>query len=194
MICYNLAELFRYQKLPHAFQTFRTIVRSNSSLFPLRKTQNSWNFIDLTCSISLLSDNLQLMNLWTREHFTVPMSNSSSTPNLKQGHDKFSKVEKSEMNGIIFFLQNDLSPVDGGKNIVKYVWWIRGVVSPNQRCWQRNSCLRGLNESKVLFSKFFLVKRQREAYHEGALTDALRYLLFNSSFRFSSQKISFLIR
>ena len=111
-IYYPSVELFRCQKLLHAFQTFRTIVRSNPSLLPLRKTQKK--FVDLTCSISLLSDNLQLMNLWTRERFTVSMSNLSyipmvintklhGTPKLMQRHYKLSKVERNRMNNIIFF-------------------------------------------------------------------------------------------
>ena len=104
MIYYHSVELFRCQKLPHAFQTFRTIVRSNSSLVPLRKTKNSLKkFIELTFSLPLLSDNLQLMNLRTREHFTVPISNLSHYPKLMQRHYKLSKVEKNGMNGIFFF-------------------------------------------------------------------------------------------
>ena len=102
MIYYHSLELFRYQKLPHALQSFRTIVRMNSSLLPLGKIQNSYNFIDLTCSIFLLSDNLQLINLRTRKHFIVPIFNLSRTPMLMQRHDKLTKLEKNGMNGIIF--------------------------------------------------------------------------------------------
>ena len=44
IIYYPSHEIFRYQKLPHAFQTFKTIMRSNSSLVHLCKTQNSKTF------------------------------------------------------------------------------------------------------------------------------------------------------
>ena len=110
MIYYPLHEIFRYQKLPHAFQTMRIIVRSNSSLVQLRKTQNSQNFIDLTYSISLLSHNLLLINLRTREYCTFPISNLFCTPKLMQRHYKLSKIGNNEMSGMIFH-----SPVDSGR-------------------------------------------------------------------------------
>ena len=47
--------------------------RSISSYLHLCKTQNSENFIDLTNSISLLSDSLKLINLRTREYCTFPL-------------------------------------------------------------------------------------------------------------------------
>ena len=56
-----------------------------------------------------------------------------------------------------------LPPVNSGKNIVKHRL-SSGGVSPNQRGWQRNNCLQGLNEKKGLFSKFILVTRQREGW------------------------------
>ena len=55
-----------------------------------------------------------------------------------------------------------LSRVDSGKFIAKDRLSSKGVTSPNQRCWQRHSCLRGLNDNKGLFSKFILLTRQSE--------------------------------
>ena len=40
MIYYPSHEIFRYQKLPHAFETQGKIVRSNTSLFQVHKMQN----------------------------------------------------------------------------------------------------------------------------------------------------------
>ena len=134
------------------------------------------------------------MNLRTREHFTVPISNLSRNPKLMQKHYNFSEVEKNGMNGIMFFLQNYLSPVDSGRNIVKHRWWIRGVVSPNHLCWQINSCLRVLNEGKDLFNKLILAKRQREAYQERGINQYFTIFVIDSSFRFFHKKNSFLVR
>ena len=70
----------------------------------------------LLLSIFLFSDNLQLINLRTREYCTFPISNLSCTPTLVQRHYKLSKSEKNGITGIIFFfLQNYLSPVDSGR-------------------------------------------------------------------------------
>ena len=81
-----------------------------------------------------------------------------------QIHYKLSKIEKNGIIGIvyIFFHQNYLSPVDSGRKILKHRLSSGGVISPNQRCRQRNNCLQGLNEDKDFFSKFILVTRQRE--------------------------------
>ena len=87
----------------------------------------------------------------------------SSTPKQMQLHYKFSKIEKNGIIGItFFFLQNHLSPVDSGRKILKHRLSSRGVVSPNQRCRQRNNCLRGLNEDKGFFSKLIFVTMQKE--------------------------------
>ena len=48
------------------------------------------------------------------------------------------------------------------EKILKHRLSSGGVISPNQRCRQRNKYLQGLNEDKDLFSKFILVTRQRE--------------------------------
>ena len=55
-----------------------------------------------------------------------------------------------------------LSRVDSGKLIVKNRLSSKGVTSPNQCCWQRHSCLRGLNDNKGLFSKFILLTSQSD--------------------------------
>ena len=52
--------------------------------------------------------------------------------------------------------------VDNGKNIVKHRLSSGRVISPNERCWHRNNCLRELNEDKSLLSKSILVTRQRK--------------------------------
>ena len=133
------------------------------------------------------------MNLRTREQFAGIIFNLSRTPKLMQRHYKYSKVEKNEMNGIIF-LKNNLSLVDSGKNIGKQGWWIRETVSPNQRFWERNNYLWGLNEGNGLFSKLILVKRRREAYQKRGIIWCFTIFVIDSSFRFSSQKISSLVR
>ena len=55
-----------------------------------------------------------------------------------------------------------MSPVDNGKNIAKHQLSSGEAISPNQRCLQRNNCLRGFYEDKGLLSKPILVKRERE--------------------------------
>ena len=59
-----------------------------------------------------------------------------------------------------------MSPVDRGKKnseaSINLASNLGGVVSPNQGFRQRNNCLLRLNEDKGFFSKFILVKRQRE--------------------------------
>ena len=102
-IYYPSLEIFRHQKLSHAFQTLRSIVKSNSSLLHLRKTQNSYNFIDITYSISLFCSNLWLMNLQTREHCTVSASNLSRTPKLMQRNYKLNKLTTMEWMELFFF-------------------------------------------------------------------------------------------
>ena len=51
-------------------------------------------------------------------------------------------------------------PLTVGKNIVKHRLIPGEVVSPNQRCWHRDNCLRGFNKDKDLLSKSILVTRQ----------------------------------
>ena len=101
MTYYPSHEIFRYQKLFHAFQTLQKIVRSNNSILRVHKTQNS-KFIYLTYSISLLSENFQLINL-RRRYCTILICNLSCTTKLMQRHYKLSKIEKNGMNGIIIF-------------------------------------------------------------------------------------------
>ena len=48
------------------------------------------------------------------------------------------------------------------EKILKHRLSSGGVISPNQRCRQRNNYLQALNEDKDFFSKFILVTRQRE--------------------------------
>ena len=57
---------------------------SNSSLLHLRKTQNSYQLIDPAYSMSLLTYNLYLINLWTKEYCSVPLFNLSFTIKLIQ--------------------------------------------------------------------------------------------------------------
>ena len=51
-------------------------------------------------------------------------------------------------------------PLTVEKNIVKHRLIPGEVVSPNQRCWHRDNCLRGFNKDKDLLSKSILVTRQ----------------------------------
>ena len=56
---------------------------------------------------SLLVSLFSLMNLWIREHFTIPLSYLSRTPKLKYAiYYSLSEIEKNEINGLYFFLQN----------------------------------------------------------------------------------------
>ena len=53
-------------------------------------------------------------------------------------------------------------PLTVEKNIVKHRLIPGEVVSPNQRCWHRNNCLRGFNKEKDLLIKSILVTRHRK--------------------------------
>ena len=104
MICYPSHEIFRYQNLRHTFQTLRTVAIEVTPLyFTCARHTTHKNFIDLTYSISLLSHNLQLTNLRTREYYTFPISNLFCTPKLIHRHYKLSKIEKNGIIGILLY-------------------------------------------------------------------------------------------
>ena len=67
------------------------------------------------------------------------------------------------MIGIIFFFCKIIYlQLIAEEKIVKYRLTSAGVISPKQRCEQKNNCFEGLKEDKGLFSKFSLVTRKRE--------------------------------
>ena len=64
-----------------------------------------------------------------------------------QTHYKLSKIEKNEVIGILLFICKIISlQLTVEEKILKHRLSSGGVVSPNERCRQRNNCLRGLND------------------------------------------------
>ena len=117
---------------------------SDSSLLQLRRTE---------IVISLIR-----YPYCPREYCTFPIFNLPCTPKPMQNWEEWINWN------YFFFLQNFLSPVDSGRKTLKYWLSSGGVVSPNQRCRQRNKYLQRLSEDKDFFSKFVLVTRQRERW------------------------------
>ena len=102
MIYYPSHEIFRYQKLPHAFQTLRKIFRSNTTLFQVHKRK----LIKLYWShlFDMLIVRQFLVNQPSDKRIlNSPICNLSCNPKLMQRHYKLRKIEKNRMNGIIFF-------------------------------------------------------------------------------------------
>ena len=115
MIYYPSHEIYRYQKLPHAFQTLTTIVIELTSLcftYARHKTHKS-----------LLVSLIQYPYFWTiYSQSTFGQQNIghflyllSYTPKLIQRNYKLSKIEKNGIIGIIFFSAAYLYPVDIGR-------------------------------------------------------------------------------
>ena len=125
----------------------------HSSLLHLCQAQNSYHSIYLTYSISLFVRQFILISL----RIPVPQVNAK-TLQVKQSWEEWNNWN------YILFLQNYLSPVDSERKILKRRLSSAGVVPPNQRCRQRNICLRELNEEKDFFSRFILVTRQRKGW------------------------------
>ena len=64
-----------------------------------------------------------------------------------QTHYKLSKIEKNEVIGILLFICKIIClQLTVEEKILKHRLSSGGVVSPNERCRQRNNCLRGLND------------------------------------------------
>ena len=126
MIYYPSHEIFRYQKLPHAFQTLRISEQLlkfpwisknwlNTSLY-LRKTKLIKHYWSDLFNILIVpqfivnqpSDKriLHISNIWFILH-------TQANPKT---YYKLSNIEKNGIIGILlFFLQNYLSPVDSGR-------------------------------------------------------------------------------
>ena len=111
------------------------------------------------------------MNLRTREDFTIPIFYLPRTRKLICRHYKSRKIEKNQMNGIVFFLQNFFVYISTGNSKRKYreasiKWELFHQIS----VVDRQITVRGvLNEGKGFFSKFILVKRLSEAYQKSGV-------------------------
>ena len=108
------------------------------------------------------------MNLRTREDFTIPIFYLYRTPKLICRHYKSSRIEKNEMNEIVFFQQNFFVCLPTVNSKRKYreasiKWELFHQTSVDDR----QITVRGvLNEGKGFFSKSILVKRLSEACEE----------------------------
>ena len=160
MICYPSHEIFRYQKLLHAFKTLRTILVEVTPLyFTYAKHKTHRTLVTHLFNILIVRQE----NLGTKEYCTFPITNFSYTPKPMQRHYKLNKIQKNGIIGIIYFFGKIFClQLIVEEKILKHRFSSGGVISPNQRFRQRNKYLQRLNEDKDFFTKFILVTRHRE--------------------------------
>ena len=159
MIYYPSHEVFRYQN----FCTLSKLSEQLLEATPLYFTAKNTKLMKLYCShlFNILIVRQFIVNQPSdKKNCTFPISNLSCTPKLMQRYYKLSKIEKNGMIGIFFFCKIVCLQLIVEEKILKHRLSSGGVVSPNQRCRQRNNCLRGLNQDEGFISKFVLVTRQ----------------------------------
>ena len=111
MLCityYLSYEIFRYQKLLHAYQTLRKIIRSNTSLLQVHKDTNLiklyWSHLfDILIIRQFLINQPSDKRMLTNSDMWFALQTITI-----QRHYKLSKIEKSRMNRVIFFFCNIL--------------------------------------------------------------------------------------